>query len=63
MFALVTTYGRLALFHSNLYVYQLIVVTTYEYNNFYFMSTYVYECIINFSFCNLLYLKFAATHV
>ena len=35
-------------FCSNLCVFRLIVVTTYVYNNFCFVSTYMYECMIDF---------------
>ena len=43
------------LFCSNLYVYHITVVTTYGYINYCFVSTYVYECMIDF-ICNNLYL-------
>ena len=40
--------GNLFSFCSNLCVFRLIVVTTYVHNNFCFVSTYMYECMIDF---------------
>ena len=48
-------YNDLLSFFTNLYVYHITVVTTYGYSNYCFVSTYVYECMIDF-ICNNLYL-------
>ena len=40
--------GNLFSFCSNLCVFRLIVVTVYVHNNFCFVSTYMYECMIDF---------------
>ena len=47
---------------DNLCVYRLTVVATYVYNYFRFMSTYVYECMIDF-ICSNLYLIRVVTHM
>ena len=44
-----------SLFSSNLCIYHIILVTTYVYNNYYFVATYVYEFMIDF-ICSNLYL-------
>ena len=41
-------FGNLLSFCSNLCVFRLIGVTTYVHNNFYFVSTYIYECMVDF---------------
>ena len=51
-----------AYYGDNLCVYRLTAVATYAYNYFHFMSTYVYECMIDF-ICSNLYLIRVVTHM
>ena len=39
---------------SNLCVYWFIVIATYVHNNFYFVSTYMYECMLDFVYSDLI---------